>query len=471
MPELFIFLLTSLLFLYHISTSNNFNPDLGRDFTWIWDILHGTFTLLGPKLSFGGYYSGPYYYYFFAPFLWLSRYQPAGVLWANALLASLALSLIFFYLRKSSGLFFAVLSVGWLAVTPYILFSARNPGNAYSYITVLILYLIMISQNKKNTSLRYFLGMGIFAGLLINFHPASLFASIPFTFFALVSSEKKEKVKQIFTFILGVVLTMTPLIFFELRHNFIMFRNTFIDKSYTAFMNPESRVSMVKHSNNLFEQLAAVHNLLSEWMIPSIVAILILIVFLSLYQRTVKKFSVASTTLIVTIIFAVLLQYQVTFYYVFPLLCALQAGLLLVLIKQEKIALMILGACLLLTLVSFPRNYYSLSNRNFFTLQAKSQAAVNALPIPPRGFNIVYISNNPLTALGYEYRYIFRTLGKVADGEQQYGSSTELLIVSEKGPLDFSTLHTWEIDTFGKKKLIKSYQRDDIIFYLFRKEL
>ena len=68
-PVLIILLLALYLRLYHISEYLTFLGDEGRDVLVVKHILGGDLTLLGPTASVGGFFLGPIYYYFMAPFL------------------------------------------------------------------------------------------------------------------------------------------------------------------------------------------------------------------------------------------------------------------------------------------------------------------------------------------------------------------------------------------------------------------
>jgi len=93
-----LFLILFALFSFKLVGSYNFDSDFGRDLMWMYDIAYGRFTLLGPKLSFGGYYLGPYYYYIFVPFLALTKFLPPGVLLANAAFFAFFLTLSYIIL-------------------------------------------------------------------------------------------------------------------------------------------------------------------------------------------------------------------------------------------------------------------------------------------------------------------------------------------------------------------------------------
>jgi len=73
-----ILIIASFYRLYRIRDYLTFLGDEGRDVLVVYKILHGSFTLLGPTASVGGFFLGPIYYYFMAPFLWLFNYDPVG---------------------------------------------------------------------------------------------------------------------------------------------------------------------------------------------------------------------------------------------------------------------------------------------------------------------------------------------------------------------------------------------------------
>ena len=73
-----ILLLGFFLRVYKIRDYIVFLGDEGRDALVVHGILHGDLTLLGPTSSVGGFFLGPIYYYFMAPFLLLSNYDPVG---------------------------------------------------------------------------------------------------------------------------------------------------------------------------------------------------------------------------------------------------------------------------------------------------------------------------------------------------------------------------------------------------------
>ena len=79
LPIFTILAIGAYLRLYKISLYMTFLGDEGRDVLIVKRmIVDGKWTLLGPTASVGGFFMGPIYYYFMAPFLWLWNFSPVG---------------------------------------------------------------------------------------------------------------------------------------------------------------------------------------------------------------------------------------------------------------------------------------------------------------------------------------------------------------------------------------------------------
>lgn len=470
LPELLFFTAVLTLFLYKIQSSYYFDSDFGRDLMWMYDILHGKITLLGPKLSFGGYHVGPYYYYLFAPFLFLSSFLPHGVLIANAIISAFFLTLVFYSLRTRINVIFALFSSTWFAITAYILYTARNPGNAFSYISALLFYIIFLMFGKTKPTLKSTFFYGLSTGLLMNFHPVSLLVTVPLTVSRLFLI-KKSRLRQNIVFFFGALTTLVPIFLFEARHDFIMFKNTFITKSYQAFLNPYTPVSMTIPSANPFKNLFVMNSLLSSWVIPAfLVLLLVLLLVFFLSKKDKNNISLFVSFVLSLILYSILFRFQATFFYLFPLLIFLQVSIVYFLsVNKQQYRVFILLFLLILSLGLFPVRFYDKTERSFKVLYSKTQKAVGIIDLPKKNFNIFVIRKTPIAAVGYEYRYILRLLGYLPDDEFSYRSSSYLLIISEKGEQDFYGSRSWELDQFGKKILIKKFSDADVVFYLFRK--
>src|SRR5205823_5975553 len=129
------------IYSYRITDSFILTTDFGRDLEAMIKIAQGHLTLLGPKLSLGGTYAGPYYYYFFTPALMLSGLNVFSIVYLNSFLFALSLGVIFFILRSFSDLKRSLLLTASLGLLPMFIFGSHYPGNGLSYLPLLLVFL------------------------------------------------------------------------------------------------------------------------------------------------------------------------------------------------------------------------------------------------------------------------------------------------------------------------------------------
>lgn len=467
--EIFVFLILFFLFSFKLALSYHFDSDFGRDLMWMHDIAHGKITLLGPKLSFGGYYLGPYYYYLFVPFLSLTKFFPSGVLLGNAFLFALTNTIIFYLVKKNFGLLKALFAISIITLSPFYLFSARSPGNAFSYLhfLFLLIFSILIYPSVIKKPALSFL-TGLLTGIILNFHPVTLLYLAPLIGLSLYTQKLSRK--SLIPLILGIALSFSPTILFELRHNFSMFRNTFIYKSYKTFTQGNSPASIVHPSKNPFVNFFLINKLSKGFLTPNLLAVFFLNLILFLTGKKTRAIKISFFSFISTLIlFSLLLRFQVAIHYLFPLYTAALASLIFLLLNlKNKIFYIFINIGLLLLLaVNFPKHLYKPASRTFQSLWRDTKLLKEKLP--KEGFNVVVIRETPLAILGYEYRYILRLLGYKSDDEFSYKRSKYLLVVSEKGEININDYKSWELSEFGKKRLIKKIKGKRLIFYVFVK--
>jgi len=173
-----ILLLASFLRLYRIGDYMTFLGDEGRDALVVYNILHGQLTLLGPTASVGGFFLGPLYYYFMAPFLWLFDYDPVGPAVMVALFGIATVYLVYKvgseFFGKDAGFIAAFL----YSISPIVIAYSRSSWNPnlmpfFSLLTLYVLYQAVTTQR----ALLYF-ASGILLGFTMQFHYLATFLAI-----------------------------------------------------------------------------------------------------------------------------------------------------------------------------------------------------------------------------------------------------------------------------------------------------
>jgi len=126
---IFILGVASFFRLYRMEDYITFLGDEGRDVLIVYDILHGNLTLLGPTASVGGFFLGPIYYYFMAPFLWLFNYSPVG---PAVMVALFGIATVFLIYKVGKEFFSApvgLIASGLYAISPLVVIYSRSSWN------------------------------------------------------------------------------------------------------------------------------------------------------------------------------------------------------------------------------------------------------------------------------------------------------------------------------------------------------
>lgn len=208
-----IIVFASFLRFYRLPELAKISYDEARDLIAARQIItRGKLTLIGPETTVGNktFYFGPLHYYLIAPALAIARFNPLGPIFLTAILGVITALLIYLTSRKiSSGLFYAVFPLA-------VIFNrwAWNPNTIPLFIAIALYFLF-----RRKTILS-----GIFLGLATQLHftaALSLLLILPYVFI------KGGGKKSIIRLICGVIIGISPLIIFELRHNFFSIKNIF----------------------------------------------------------------------------------------------------------------------------------------------------------------------------------------------------------------------------------------------------
>jgi len=232
-----ILTVAAFLRLYRIGDYITFLGDEGRDVLIVYNILHGHFTLLGPTSSVGGFFLGPIYYYFMAPFLWLFNYQPVGPAIMVALIGIATVWLVYHITKEFFGTRAGLIASLLYSVSPLVITYSRsswNP-NIMPFFSLLTMYLVYKAVLSKQ--LRFMFLAGLSFGITMQLHYLATFLGVIIVVFILKAEgwklylQKQKKwfdsfiilIKQYSVLLGGFLLGFSPFIAFEVRHQF---RNT-----------------------------------------------------------------------------------------------------------------------------------------------------------------------------------------------------------------------------------------------------
>lgn len=202
---------------YNLSDRLSFDWDQ-ENFAWQAKemIVDHKFTLIGTNTSIGGMYLGPFYTYLSNFFYFLFQMNPIGggvLSIIFGLLTIIALYIVNLSLfNRGVAIISSILYAFSFSIILWDLV-AWNPAPFYLYSVMFLYFLVKSLKNIKILLvLSFLLGLGLHIHLsAITFFP---FVILP------ILTNKKDRLKYIFFSLLTFILSVSPLIIFDLRHNF-----------------------------------------------------------------------------------------------------------------------------------------------------------------------------------------------------------------------------------------------------------
>lgn len=463
-----VVLISFLLYSFKLDVSLFYHPDFARDLFEIFKITQGDLALIGPKLTFGGLYTGPYYFYLFAPIFFLSKANIMAILYFNAFLFAVAIGYFFKKAYEKFSFVQAGLGACVLTLLPLSVIGGRSPSNAYTFIPLLLILLTYVYFHSPQKPLPLLLA-GFLFGVIINFHFVNIILMPLFLMLLLPFLKKK---KQILYFIGGIAFSFLPLLVFELKHNFIMFTNTFIQKSYLNWMENKNIPNGVVGKKNVIENILFMSGQLRHHIIlnPLIPYGLLLVLF-KLERPQKKERMLFAGSLLALLIFSMIIRFQFIPHYLVAVGLTLSFSFVVIFLRSRLWPSLII--LLFLGILFFPTHMYRPSERRPERFEKAVQFAVQKnLVRKDVPFNVIQITRqNLLATLGFEYRFFFKKYGYSPDSEFAYSTSKDLIVFSELPDYDISRFRSWEAEQFGTQyfQKAKKYRSGETVIYKISK--
>ncbi|MEK7517722.1 MAG: glycosyltransferase family 39 protein [Patescibacteria group bacterium] len=508
---LFIILaVASFLRLYRISDYLTFLGDEGRDVLIVYNILHGDFTLLGPTASVGGFFLGPIYYYFMAPFLWLFDYDPSGPAIMVALFGIGTAFLIYKVGSDFFGYATGLIAAFLYGISPLAIAYSRsswNP-NLMPFFSLLTLYILYKAVNKNKIKL--FILCGFLLGIAMQLHYLSIFLGVIIACYIFLTGSMpvqryslRESVfrilREYFYILLGFFIGWSPFLAFEVRHGFPNIRSiiNFVIGGQETGENSQFFVTIGNVFFRLFGRLVTnfpppeqvslqAHTPIAIWyyatLLLGIGSVAVLVYKFIKYFRDKDQFQKISL-IIVWLVFGVGLFgfykksiYDYYFGFMFPLpfilIGLLMSGLYTNLHAWTRIRLigktLAVGVFLLLfwiNLQAIPFRY--IPNRQLDQVEEISKFVINKTDNKPFNFALITGGNSD-----HAYRYFFRIWNKdpvviqnVEKDPKRTSVTDQLLIICEERPCHPLGHSLWEIAGFGRAEIVGEWDVSVVKIY------
>lgn len=220
-----VVLIGAFLRLYQLPQYLTFLGDEGRDAIVMRDIMLARhFPLIGPGTSVGNMYLGPLYYYLIAPSLTLSNFSPVGPAAAVAGIGLATIALLWWVGRTWYGGKISLVIAFLYAISPTVITYSRSSWNPnvmpfFSLLTVFSLWQVWSGQRW-----RWLVVSSVSLAFALNSHYLGLLLVPVFGLFVFLSYLRSGQIRSsaskwlILSFVTFLLL-MSPLFFFDLRHN------------------------------------------------------------------------------------------------------------------------------------------------------------------------------------------------------------------------------------------------------------
>lgn len=224
-------------------------------------IRSGDLTLIGQETSTPGIFIAPGYYYFLAGFSWLFRGDPVSAGVMVSLISILTMIVLFLLVRERHNTRAALFALAIYATSARINFYDRTtaPSNPLLFASVLSLYLLRLIRRGATWATPVLTVIVAFA--VLHLHPSAV-GLIPLILVLWklwrLPRPTREQTMQ------GVALALlvaSPLILFELRHQFLISKNllaTLGTKGDQAYAAPFKLLLLLRVQFELLASLIAV---------------------------------------------------------------------------------------------------------------------------------------------------------------------------------------------------------------------
>lgn len=237
-----------------ISHNFLFLLDQGRDMMAVKGILYDHhFTLIGPSTSLRGVFQGPLWYYLLALSTGIFGGDPWGGIVLMVVISILVLLIVYFWMRELFGEKAAIITLFLFAVSPEASAAATYAWNPHPMWLLVILYIFTFYSTIYRSN-KFNIILWPVIGLMFHFQTALAVFILLATIIYVFLFEKKIIMNKNFLIGIGLfLLTFSPQIAFDIRHDFLM------SKSAISLIGGSEQGLFVSGENNGYLDLIKGH--------------------------------------------------------------------------------------------------------------------------------------------------------------------------------------------------------------------
>ncbi|MCA9372197.1 glycosyltransferase family 39 protein [Candidatus Woesebacteria bacterium] len=474
-PAVLIIVCAALLRFYNIAGYVTFLGDQGRDAL----ILKHIVTLkhlpaIGAPSSVGQIYLGPFYYYLIAPFLLLFRFDPIGPAVGVALLSIVGTIALYWIMKKECGVKTALISILFISFSSSLIDLSRfswNP-NLLPYFSFFTLYFFDKLLKGKEKLYWHAILCGAFLSFSIQLHYLAVLLLVPMMVMLIINvlnsnfytRGKKNLMKWVYA-LLSFCFFSSPLIVFDLRHDFLNTRN------FMALIQGGKVIGNSSYASRVIETASALVNFTFRLPLDARLNML-LVLFVAcggVYIAWKKKntFMVLISANIVAYLFGFsLLNSPRLIHYFGPAYLSLfvVVAYFIAQIKNTRAVVLITAWTMLFFIIAHWRYYYFNMPPSNQIVYAKEVADsfgehINAQPI-----QIVPL---PFTETDGHFRYFLDLAGYNVLPDNSSDQAEELFVMCFSQDCNPTGDPHWQIAAFYNKQLVDSWRVKNVTIYKF----
>lgn len=215
-----IIFLGAYLRLYMIREYMTFLGDEGRDVL----IVRRIFTefdipFIGPTASVGGFFLGPIYYYFMAPFLFLFGMDPVGPAVMVALFGIATIYLLYKVGKEFYNTQTGIIAALTYSVSPLVIAHSRSSWNPNIVPFFSLLYVYSLWKAVATKDNRWYFVVGSCVGIGIQLHYLFLFLIPVGLVYLLLYARARKYIKHWLFIAFGALFFLIPFLGFEVKNN------------------------------------------------------------------------------------------------------------------------------------------------------------------------------------------------------------------------------------------------------------
>lgn len=462
-------ILGTFLRFWNFTNTFQFLGDQGRDSMVALRIIKDHHpALIGPVTSTGNMYLGPLYYYFMVPFLYLTYPSPLGPGYAIAVLSILTIFLIYQLGKELVGERAALIAAIGFTFSEVAVTFARfswNPNPA-PFVSIILLWATYRAW-KKN--IWYFILVSVCISVMVQLHYVTLLTIGGAGVIWLIklrelwlAKKQLPKFAMITVFAIAIfVASFTPLVLFDLRHNFLNFH------AFLQFLNANGTLT---HTNSFFKIVhvaretdgRARHALIElfigvqRYINPILLTIITTFLFFFLmrkkqpYQEGIQLLCIYLVTSVIGLAFYESTIFDHYIIYLLPVSLLLY-GVIGDELLKNKIGKIVFAVGMLGFIIwNCMRMPFDSQGWTVTDVQSTAQTITNRVR-PGEKYNIVLLTETG-DIEAQNYRYFLQTTDKPPLPQEQWGETDTLFIINEDHKIkNVTSSPIYEIVVFPNK--------------------